>query len=62
MMNKKGLIIILGSKSSLIPFSKALQKRGMRAGECERAEKEKVNGRKKKTTKRENPMKICIIE
>lgn len=51
MMNKEGLIIILGSKSSLIPFSKALQKRGMTAGEYERAEKEKVNGRKKTTTK-----------
>lgn len=46
MMNKKGLIIILGFKSSLIPFSKALQKIGR---EVERGEKEKVHKEKEKT-------------
>lgn len=51
MMNKKGLIIILGSKSSLIPFSKALQKIGARGSE--RREKEKVHKEKEKKASEE---------
>lgn len=49
MMNKKGMIIILEAKSFFIPFSKALQKRGTRAGvrvrEREGKRREKVSGR-----------------
>lgn len=46
MTNKKGMIIILEAKSFFIPFSKALQKRGTRAGERVGKRKKKVSGRK----------------
>ena len=39
-MNEKGMIIILEAKSFFIPFSKALQERGLRAGEPESERRE----------------------
>ncbi len=46
-MNKKEMILILEAKSLSIPFSKTLQKRGMRSREGERAQERqaKVSGR-----------------